>query len=164
MALIDPTTAIGMVRLRIADVSDVPYLSDTVIQSSLDNASGNVAKASTVCALYVLGIISQQVDRRMGLQLVVNGSQAYKAYKDFLLTTVSNPYLIDFSPIPWAAESCQLPDLVQFASDFKRNFIRNSESQQLAVDAAFSPNKGDLFGNLYLADTVTETSALNSDF
>lgn len=160
MTVIDPSTPIGMVRLRIADWSDIPHLPDTVIQSALDNASGNMAKASITCALYILGILSQKVDRRAGLQLQVWNSQSYKSYKDFLLTTVSNPYLIDFSPLPWSASTIDLPDLVQFASDFRKNYPRNTESQQLAVDAVFSPNDGSLYGNLTLLDTVSDTGLL----
>ena len=40
---LDPTSNIGIVRLRIADYSDIPLLSDSVIQSVLEANSNNLA-------------------------------------------------------------------------------------------------------------------------
>lgn len=148
MTVIDPNTPIGMIRLRISDWSDIPYLSDSVIQAALDQNSANVPQAAKQCALYILGILSQQTDRQMGLQLAVSGSQAFRAYKEYLLLTVKDPAFMQSSaPVPFGGSTVTPESYAQFQSDWKKLYYRGSEDQQNAFGATISPNDGSLLGN-----------------
>lgn len=154
MAVIDPTTALGQCRLRCADWSDLPILPDSVYNQALSSAAGNVPQASKTCAMYILGILSQRTDRQMGLQLIVKGSQAFQAYKDFLYLTFTNPNFADFSPLPLQSLS---PDdqnaLTSFINDFNRNYYNGTQSQEMALDADIGPNDGSRYGPLGSAST-----------
>ncbi len=143
--VLDPTTNIGKLRLRIADYSDLPYLPDAVYQSTLDDNDDNLNTSATILAKYILGMLAHKTHRRMGLQLEIWGAEAYKNYRDFLLLTVSNPSFMDVSPIPYSSASDFSP-IMQFASDWNKNFTQGTEAQQLATNAANSPNDGSLYG------------------
>ena len=151
MAVIDPTTNIGKLRLRVADYSDLPYLPDTVYQSTLDDNDGNLTRSATVVATYILGMLSLKTHRKLQ-QLEVWGSEAYKNYRDFLLLTVTNPAFMNISPIPYSASGTALHPLLQFASDWNKGFP-TTQSQQLAHDASISINDGSLYGVLGNGDS-----------
>lgn len=157
MAVIDPTTSIGKLRLRVADFSDLPMLQDSVYNSVLADTNSNLNKSSITIASYILGMLSMKVDRRMGLQLEVKGSQAFKAYKEFLLMTISNPAFMDLSPLPFGLVGEALTNpLAQFQKDWNRGFYTGNESQQLAITAEVSPNDGSRLGP-YALDLGTWT-------
>lgn len=141
----DPTTDIGKIRLRIADWSDIPILSDAIIQSTLDDNDSNVPNTARVCAQYILGMLAGKVHRKLGLQLEVFGSEWYQNYKDFLVLTVSNPAFMSFSPVPVGTVD-DFNTIIQFQSDWNKNYFEGTQSQQLASDAAASPNQGGLYG------------------
>lgn len=148
MTIIDPNSQIGMIRLRIADWSDLPILSDTVIQSAIDQNSGNIPQASKLCAQYILGSLTSSTYRKMGLGLEVNGQEWYKNYKDFLLLTVKDPAFMQSSaPVPFGGSTVTPESYAQFQSDWKKLYYRGSEDQQNAFGATISPNDGSLLGN-----------------
>ena len=138
MTAIDPSTDIGRLRLRVADVSDLPFFTDAVYESVLADNSGNVPRTARTIAMYILGILSQRTHRKMGL-LEVWGDEAAKAYKDFLMLTVTNPHFMDFSPIPYSSESEYSP-IMDFQDNWNKNYANGTESQQLAINADMSPN------------------------
>lgn len=155
MTIIDPSTPLGQCRLRCADFSDLVILPDSVYNQALLDNNNNVPNASKTCALYILGVLSQKTDRQMGLQLVVKGSQAFAAYKEFLLLTVNNPAFMSFSPI--AMESLTPSNrnvLVDFVNDFNKNYYYGTQSQRLALDADIGPNDGSRYGPLGNLSTV----------
>lgn len=144
MAL-DPTTNIGKLRLRVADYSDLPYLPDAVYQSVLDDNDDNLPRSATTIATYILGMLAHKTHRKLGLQLEVWGAEAFENYKEFLLLTVTNPAFMNISPIPYATTD-EFSPILQFASDWNKNFTTGTESQQLAFNASISPNDGSLYG------------------
>lgn len=143
MAL-DPTSNIGKVRLRCADYSDLPYFPDSVYQSVLDDNDDNLPRTAKVMATYILGMLSSRTHRKLN-QLEVWGNEAFQAYKEFLLLTVKDPAFMDVSPIPYASTDDFSP-ILQFQSDWNKNYVAGTESQQLANDASLSPNDGSLYG------------------
>lgn len=143
--MIDPTTNIGKLRLRVADYSDYPMLPDSVYSSVLADTDNNLSRSAATISIYLLGMLSQKVDRQMGLQLIVKGSQAFKAYKDFLLLTVSNPNFMDISPIPVNLTGTTLHPLIQFQRDWNLNYTNITQSEQMNWDAIGSPSNGDPF-------------------
>lgn len=147
MALIDPTTDIGKVRLRVADYSDLPYLPDAVYTSEITIAKGNLTKASKQCALYILGMLAHKVHRKMGLQLEVFGGEAFAQYKAFLLLTVKDPAFMNIDAfIPYGSTNAAYNPIVQFQKDWNRNYFSGTQSQKLAIDADISPNDGSRYG------------------
>lgn len=142
--ILDPTSDIGKIRLRIADWSDLPLLSDAVISAAIAEANGNLPKAAKTCALYVLGMLAHKTHRKLN-QLEVWGSEAYANYERFLLLTVSNPNFLDISPIPYSATSESNP-LLDFQKTWNQNFYCGTETQQSNMSAAYSPNDGSKFG------------------
>lgn len=153
MTTIDPTSPVGKIRLMISDWSDIPVLPDVVIQSALTNSSNNIPQAAKQCALYILGILSMKTDRQMGLQLVVKGSQAFTAYKEFLMLITTNPAFMSYSPIPYSATSGELSPIVQFQQSWVRNFPRGDEDQQLNLNALYSPNDGSVTGPFLISSS-----------
>lgn len=138
--IIDPTTSLGKIRLRIADVGDLPYLSDSVIQSTLDDNAGNLKVAAKVCAMYVLGMLSHKTHRKMA-QMEVWGSEAFESYKTFLMLAHTNPAFMDFSPVPYSS-SAEFSPILDFQANWNANFTNGTEAQQLAFNADISPNDG----------------------
>jgi hypothetical protein len=146
--VIDPNTAIGKIRLRIGDWSDIPVLPDTVIQSTLDDSDNNVPRAAKLCAQYVLATLTSKTHRKMSLQLEVWGAEAYRIYKDFILLTIKDPSFMDISPIPYSASGTEVNPLIDFQQSWNKNYYSGTQSQQLANDADNSPNDGSRTGLL----------------
>lgn len=156
MPVIDPTTPLGQCRLRCADLGDIVILPDSVYTQALTDSGGSVVRASKTCAMYILGILSQRTDRQMGLQLIVKGSQAFQAYKDFLLLTLNNPSFADFSPIPLQSLAPEdQASLSAFISDWNRNYYNGTQSQEMALSADIGPNDGSRYGPLGSGSTLT---------
>lgn len=147
--MIDPSTDIGKLRLRVGDISDLPYLPDSVYQSTLDENSGNLPSSAKTIAVYILGILAFQVHRRMGLQLEVYGAEAFRSYKEFLILTTSNPNFMSYNPVPYSASGDEVHPLIQFQKDWNKNFYNGTDSQQLALGADYSPNDGSRYGSVY---------------
>lgn len=142
--IIDPSSNLGKVRLRIADVGDLPYLSDNVIQSTLDDNGDNVLQASKTCAMYVLGMLAHKTHRKLA-QLEVYGEQSFIAYKSFLMMCYTNPAFMDFSPVPYSS-SAEFSPILDFQKSWNRNFTNGTEGQQLAFTGDMSPNDGSRTG------------------
>lgn len=122
MPAIDPTTPIGKVRLRIADWQDIPILPDSVIQSTLDDNSGNVYRAASICAQYILGILSSKTHKRLS-QLETWSGEQFSNYLKFLQTTILNPHLAPIAPIPYSGVANDSDgDLQRFIEDWKNGY------------------------------------------
>lgn len=131
---IDFTTNVGRLRLRTADISDLPYLPDAVYEQVLVDENGNLPRAAKVLATYILGILSHKTHRKLN-QLEVWGSEAFSQYKQFLLLTVTNPAFMDISPIPVNVGGTDLHPLIEFQKDWNANYVGGTQSEQLALDA-----------------------------
>lgn len=57
MAVIDPSTNIGKLRLRLADWRDIQWLPDAVYQQTLDDTSNNLTASTRILAQYILAIL-----------------------------------------------------------------------------------------------------------
>lgn len=161
--ILDPNSQIGMIRLRIADWSDTPMLPDNVIQSVIDQNQGNIPRSAKTCAQYILGALTSKVHRRMSLQLEVFGSEWYKNYKDFLLTTITNPAFMEINPMPWGASGSMLDELLQFQEDWNKQYYRGTQSQKMALDADIGPNDGSRYGPLGTTSTVSSDGTVGGN-
>jgi hypothetical protein len=138
MAIIDPTTNLGKLRLRCGDIGDLPFLPDEVyLQAFADTQTislpnGSLPRAAKTCAVYILGMLSFRTHEKLG-QVEVWGNEATKSYKDFLLLTVANPNFIEYSPVPYAGGLDTVNPLMQFTSDWNACYSTGTASQQIAV-------------------------------
>lgn len=149
MTTIDPSTNLGKLRLRCGDWTDLPWLPDSVYLQTLTDNSDNLPLSAKICATYILGMLSFQTHRKMGLQLEVWGSEAYENYKSFLMLTVTNPNFMYIAPIVITAPSTSNRNsLNDFISDWNRNYYNGTQSQELALDADIGPNDGGRYGPL----------------
>lgn len=142
--IIDPTTDVGRLRMRVADVGDISYFPDNVYVSVLADNNGNLPRAAKAIACFILGILSQRVHKKLA-QIEIFGAEAATAYKEFLLLTFTNPNFMDFSPLPYSASLAFQP-ILQFQSDWNKSFANGTEAQQLAFQSTLSPNINDLYG------------------
>lgn len=138
--VIDATTNVGKVRLRIGDWGDIPILPDSVIQQTLADNNNNLPQTSKLCAQYILGTLTSKVHRKMSLQLEVFGSEWYKNYRDFLVLTIKDPAFMDVSPIPVNVQGDGLHPLMEFTKNWNLNYAQITVSQQMEIGALGSPN------------------------
>lgn len=150
MTIIDPSTPLGMLRLRCADYGDLPFLPDSVYLQTLADNGDNLPASAKICATYILGMLSFKVHRKMGLQLEVWNNTQYTNYRDYLLLTATNPAFMSSSPIPYAATADFSP-IADFQANWNRTYFNGTESQALARLADISPNDNSRtgWGSLY---------------
>jgi hypothetical protein len=144
--MLDPSTPIGKVRLRVADYSDLPYFGDNVYQQTLDDNDGDILKTSVVMAMYILGTLAHNTHRKMGLQLEIWGAEAFTSYKEFLLLTVKDPAFMQITPVFSICLSTNSTAIAAFQSDWNRSFYCGTEAQGLAFAADIGPNDGSRHG------------------
>lgn len=147
--MIDPTTPLGVLRLRCADVSDLPFLPDSVYTQTLTDNNNSLPRSAIICATYILGMLAFRTHRKLST-LEVWGAEAFANYKEFLLLTVKDPAFMTISPVPYSGSGDALSNIIQFQSDWNKGYYTGTQSQRLAVDAAISPNDGSLYGNFNL--------------
>lgn len=127
--MIDVTTDIGRLRLRVADFQDIPLLPDLVYAQTLTDNGGNLPLAAKTIAMYILGSLSARTHRKLST-MEVFGSDYFKQYKEFLLLSFTNPNFMDLSPIPMDLSDGTLHPLIAFQRDWNLNFSI-TQSQQL---------------------------------
>jgi hypothetical protein len=145
---VDYSTDIGRVRLRVADISDIPYLPDAVYTQYIEDAGGNLPQAAKNIACVILGLLSFKTHKKLS-QLEVWGSDAFKQYKEFLILTTKDPSYMQLAPIPYSSSGTDVHPLIQFSQDWNKNYC-STQSQKLAFDASISPNDGStegIYGN-----------------
>jgi hypothetical protein len=134
MPVIDPTTAIGKVRLRVGDYFDLPIFPDAVYQSTLDDNDGNVVRTSKLMAQYILGTLTMRVHEKLA-QIEVYGNQFVDNYIKFLNATILNPHLMSDAPIPYAAGVDKTHPIIQFQEDWNNNYSNGTSDDQLHLTA-----------------------------
>lgn len=134
--ILDPTTPIGKVRLRVGDYSDLPYFEDNVYQVVLDDNSGDVVKSSVTMATYILATLTGQVHQKLA-QIEVFGQQYFDNYLAFIKATILNPTLMPYIPLPYTPmtlDACGNPvevPLIQFQKDWTNNYVCGTQSQDM---------------------------------
>lgn len=118
--IIDPDTALGKVRLRIGDWSDLPILPNSVITSALTDCQGNVPRASALCAQYVLATLTAKTHRKLA-QLETWSNEQFDNYVQFLKLTVLNPHIMTTSPVPYTGGIEDHP-LIEFVEEWNGKY------------------------------------------
>lgn len=114
--VIDPQTAIGKIRLRIGDWSDLPILPDAVVSSALKDCNDNIPRAAALCAQYVLGMLTAKTHRKLA-SIEVWSNEQFSNYVQFIKLTILNPHNMGISPIPYTGGATQHP-IITFAADW----------------------------------------------
>lgn len=128
---IDFSSDVGKVRLRIGDVSDLPFLPDEVINNTIKDSSGNLPNAARTCAQYILAQLAFKSHKKM-VQLEIWGAEAYQNYRDFLVTTVTNPSFMSFVPIPYGSTPTGDQDPIKdFMDDWNNNWNSYTVDQNM---------------------------------
>lgn len=89
MTTIDPTTALGRLRLATADYNDPVILDDATITYVLTKNNSNEAAAIKECAAYILGALSQMTTERLD-KLTFYGSERFNNYLKYLKEVINN--------------------------------------------------------------------------
>lgn len=145
MPVIDPTTDIGKMRLRVGDFSDMPLMPDSVYESALADCNGYLPRASVLVAQYILAALTGQVHQKLA-QIEVYGNEWFKNYLAFVKATILNPNLMTFIPLPYTpltydefGTQIEVP-LVQFQKDWNANYSGGTQAQDMRTTAYFTPS------------------------
>ena len=135
MYILDPTTPIGKVRLRVADAgSDFQVFPDSVYAQTIIDCNNSLPRASTLMAQYILGTLTSSVTEKLG-GIQVMGSEYFQQYKEFLKLTVLNPNLMTLSPLPYSSSGTTIHPLQQFVTDWNLNYAYGTQSDALHIQA-----------------------------
>jgi hypothetical protein len=121
MTIIDPTTPLGKIRLRVGDWSDLPILPDSVIQSALDDCQSNVPRAAALCAQYILATLTAKTHRKLA-NIETWSAEHFSNYVEFIKMTILNPHLSPLAPIPYSGSLATTHPLIQFSQDWEADY------------------------------------------
>ena len=136
--IIDPTTDVGKLRLRVADHGDLPFLPDSVYESVLSDTENSLTKSTVILANYILGLLSLRTHRKLQ-QIEMWSGEAFTNYRLFLRETISNPNTISgVYPIPYSPDpQGQINPLIQFVSDWNDSYSKPTNSETLSMTASY---------------------------
>ena len=136
MPLIDPTTQIGKMRLRVGDYGDMPLMPDEVYASALTDCDNYLPRASVLVAQYILASLTGQVHQKMA-QIEVYGNEWFNNYLAFVKATILNPHFMLSTPLPYTpitldawGNQVQVP-MIQFQKDWNLNYANGTQSQAM---------------------------------
>ena len=116
LTIIDPQTSLGKIRLRIGDWQSLPILPDSVILSALDDCQGNVPRAASLCAQYILGTLTAKTHRKLA-QIETWSGEQFTNYVAFIKLTILNPNMMSVAPVPYTGNLEEHP-LIEFVADW----------------------------------------------
>lgn len=125
MPVIDPSTPIGKMRLRVGDWADLPWLPDSVYQSTLDDNNNNIVKASGVVAQYILAMLTRNTKTKLA-QLESYDNQTFEQYKQFLILTTKDPAFMSFNPLVTSSTSNEDNKLIQFQNYWNAGYFQGT--------------------------------------
>lgn len=123
MPMIDPTTPIGKMRLRVGDWADLPWLPDNVYEATLADNNNNVVKASGICAQYILAMLTRNTKTKLA-QLESYDNQTFEQYKQFLIMTIKDPAFMSSNPlVTSSAASSEENPLYMFQKYWNNGYV-----------------------------------------
>lgn len=121
MNVIDPSTPVGKIRLRIGDWQDLPILPDSVILSALADCKQNIPRAAALCAQYVLATLTAKTHRKLS-QIETWSGEHFTNYVAFLKLTVLNPHMMATAPIPYSGMANEVHPLIAFKDQWNADY------------------------------------------
>ena len=132
--MIDITTDVGKVRVRVGDILDIPFLDDSVYTYVISSKSGNLYAAAKECAQYILAMMATRTHTKLD-QLEVFGSDTYKNYQDFLVRLTRDVSFSSATLLPFGALIQQNKDLVKFKTYWDENYYAGTQLEDLKLGA-----------------------------
>lgn len=130
--IIDPSTSVGKIRLRIGDWADLPILPDSVIESALIDSDNHVPRAASLCAQYILGTLTAKTHRKLA-NIEVWSNEQFSNYVEFIKLTILNPHNMAVAPIPYSSSTQNHP-LITFTSDWNAAYGTAAKLNHLSAD------------------------------
>lgn len=121
MATVDPSTAVGKIRLRVGDWHDLPILPDSVIQSALTDCNDNIPRAAALCAQYILATLTAKTHRKLS-NLEVWSNEQFDNYVKFIKLTILNPHLMSVAPVPYVGDRDKDHPLIKFTEQWNSEY------------------------------------------
>lgn len=121
MTVLDPTTPLGKIRLRVGDWQDFVILPDAVYTSALIDCDNDIPRTAALCAQYILATLTAKTHRKLTGQLEIWGAEHFDNYVKFLKTTILNPNLMTLAPIPYDNTGDGNP-LIDFVEEWNASF------------------------------------------
>lgn len=121
MTIIDPSTPLGKIRLRVGDWQSLPILPDSVILSALEDCQDNIPRASSLCAQYVLATLTHCTHRKLA-NLEVWGSEKFDNYVRFIKLTILNPHNMSIAPVPYSGSTEEEHPLIEFTNEWNKTY------------------------------------------
>lgn len=137
MAIIDPTTDVGKLRLRLGDWNDVEWLPDVVYEQTLADCGNNLRKAAGLLAQYILAILTRSTRSRL-VQIESYDNQQFEQYRRFIIDTVSNPAIMNIAPIAFATGDTENM-LVNFQSLWNAGYLSGTVEDEKELWASIYP-------------------------
>ncbi len=145
MTIIDPTTNLGKLRLKLGDWGDIVTLPDSVYLQTLADNDDDLQKSTVTLGSYLLGIYSSRTHEKLGLQLESWSGEQFTQFKQYLMMLIKDPSFSNIAPIPYSSTSAFNP-IIDFQENWTKNYTQGTESQTLARNADISPNDGSRTG------------------
>lgn len=124
MTVIDPTTPLGKIRLRIGDWSDLVILPDSVIDATLDDCGGNLPRTAMLCAQYILATLTYKTHKKLA-QIETWPNEQFKAYVEFLKLVVLNPNFTNIAPVPYAPGVNDAHPIIEFVEAWNADYANS---------------------------------------
>lgn len=122
MAMIDLSSPVGILRLRLGDTRDIPILPDEVYEQALEEKKGNLKAATILCGQYILATLAFDSQASMGV-VTVYGNQVFRQYQDYLTMVIKDPSFSSVSPIPYSGD-CTSSPITEFQKDWYMTYSR----------------------------------------
>lgn len=127
MTVIDPSTPIGKIRLRIGDWSDLVILPDAVIDSAIIDCEGSLPRAASLCAQYILATLSFKTHKKLA-QIETWSNEQFENYMHFLKTVVLNPAFSSvYVPVAYNGDQSVQHPLIAFVADWNSNYSTSKQ-------------------------------------
>jgi len=132
--MIDPTTNVGKLRLKVGDVQDLPILPDLVYSQTLTDNNDNINRSAQTIAGYIAAILSQRTKERLSF-IEINGADTFDNYMQFIKQVMLNPSMSGVSPIPYSGTDSSTNQLIKFTQDWYGGFSTITQSEDMDIIA-----------------------------
>lgn len=135
--VIDPSTDIGKLRLRLGDFRDCPVLPDSVYAQTLADNSNNLVSSARILAQYILASLAYQTRSKISNMIESYDNQQFEQYRQFILDTISNPALMTYAPVAVITGDTTQPNpLIDFQKLWNAGYIQGTVNQEMQEFAA----------------------------
>lgn len=119
--MIDFSTNIGKLRLKVGDFQDLSILPDSVYLQTLTENENNINRSSKIIAGYIAAILSQRSHEKVSF-LEIWGAEAFDNYMIFIKNIILNPSMSGVSPIPYGFNEGTISPIIKFQNNWEASY------------------------------------------